>query len=230
MVQEDDTKVKLKYRMIDMKRFEIEIPFESFHLEGYLDLPDGIKGVVVFAHGSGSSRKSVRNQFVSEELNARNFGTLLFDLLTSEEDLEYENRFDIPLLSKRLLGAVKWLRGQERFERLPFGLFGASTGAAAAIITAVELGEEISAVVSRGGRPDMVVNYLERLVSPVLLIVGEQDYDVLELNRMAFERIKAEKELAIVANATHLFEEPGALEEVARLAGAWFEKYLVRLS
>lgn len=212
--------------MLNVDRFDVEIPFEGFHLEGYLNLPPKIKGVVVFAHGSGSSRKSVRNQFISGELNAKEFGTLLFDLLTPEEDLEYENRFDIPLLSERLQRATEWVQQQEGCKGLPIGLFGASTGAAAAIIVAAKLGKMISAVVSRGGRPDMAMNYLERLESPILLIVGEKDYDVLELNRMAFERIKAEKELAIVSNATHLFEEPGALEEVGRLAVAWFERYL----
>ncbi|HWP30159.1 MAG TPA: alpha/beta family hydrolase [Fimbriimonadales bacterium] len=212
--------------MINVNRLDVEIPFDGFSLEGYLNLPPDIKGVVVFAHGSGSSRKSVRNQFISNVLNAKNFGTLLFDLLTPEEDLEYENRFDIPLLSERLKGATEWVKQQEGCKGLPIGLFGASTGAAAAIIVAAEMGKKISAVVSRGGRPDMAMNYLERLESPILLIVGERDYDVLELNRMAFERIKAEKELAIVSNATHLFEEPGALEEVGRLAVAWFEKYL----
>jgi putative phosphoribosyl transferase len=194
-------------------------------LEGSLTLPETARGVVVFAHGSGSSRLSPRNGAVARTLNDAGFGTLLFDLLTAEEDAIYENRFDIPLLAGRLKTATSWLREREGVT-LPLGYFGASTGAAAALSAAADLGGEVRAVVSRGGRPDLAGAALQEVTAPVLLIVGGYDPAVIQLNREAYELITAPKELHVIAGATHLFEERGALEEVARLATDWFARYL----
>ena len=206
------------------------IPADSVVLEGDLQIPHGARGVVVFAHGSGSSRHSPRNKFVAHTLRAEGLGTLLFDLLTTGEDVAYERRFDIQLLTARLVAATKWLRDKEKnpsVARLAIGYFGSSTGAAAALRAAALLGGDIGAVVSRGGRPDLAgEEALRELRSPALLIVGGQDRIVIELNRRAFESITAEKRLEIVPGATHLFEEPGTLEEVARLAAGWFVRYL----
>ena len=197
-------------------------------LQGDLAVPAGASGLVLFAHGSGSSRKSPRNQFVAQALRRRGLGTLLFDLLTPAEErrdaVDAHLRFDIPLLATRLAAATAWIR-REGLD-LPIGYFGASTGAAAALIAAAELPREIGAVVSRGGRPDLADDALERVRAPTLLIVGSDDTTVLALNRAALERIGARKQLAIVPGATHLFEEPGALEEVARLAGDWLVEHL----
>lgn len=202
----------------------VRIPAESVRLEGILALPADAVGVVVFAHGSGSSRLSPRNALVASVLNRAGFGTLLFDLLTAEEDVTYENRFEIGLLSRRLVTVTRWLRETETGP-LPLGLFGASTGAAAALVAAAELGD-VGAVVSRGGRPDLADEALEGVTAPVLLIVGGADTEVIELNRVALDRLAGTAELSIVPGATHLFDEPGALEEVSRLAAAWFERYL----
>lgn len=204
----------------------VRIPAGSVALEGEFRIPQGAKGIVIFAHGSGSSRFSRRNIFVSNALISAGLGTLLFDLLTREEDLIYENRFDIPLLARRLVAATQWVRAQEDARELKIGYFGASTGAAAALIAASELGREIGAIVSRGGRPDLAMEVLDRVLSPTLFIVGGNDRVVLELNREAMERIRVEKELRVVPGAGHLFEEPGALEEVARLSTEWFIRYL----
>lgn len=206
----------------------IRIPVDAVHLAGNLDVPEGAGAVVVFAHGSGSSRLSPRNRYVAGVLREAGMGTLLFDLLTGEEDAIYENRFDIPLLTGRLVAAIKWLRRRPESEGLGVGLFGASTGSAAALYAAADLGVAIGAVVSRGGRPDMAEDALGRVKSPTRLIVGGLDREVLALNEEAYRLINAEKELTVVPGATHLFEEPGALEEVARLAAEWFGRYLPR--
>jgi pimeloyl-ACP methyl ester carboxylesterase len=197
-------------------------------LPGDLAIPPQAKGIVIFAHGSGSSRLSPRNRFVAEALREGGTGTLLFDLLTEREDQDYSRRFDIALLTERLVGATRWLRGRPEAEGLGLGYFGASTGSAAALFAAAELGNEISAIVSRGGRPDLAAPALGTVQAPTLLIVGGEDHTVLDLNRNAYQRLKTAKHLAIIPGATHLFEEPGALEEVARLARDWFRKYLSR--
>jgi dienelactone hydrolase len=196
-------------------------------LEGNLALPEGAKGVVLFAHGSGSSRFSPRNNFVAGELFDAGVGSLLIDLLTPAEDADYDTRFDIPLLTSRLTGATAWLQKNPSTRTLKIGYFGASSGAAAALQAAAELGKEISAVVSRGGRPDLAGDQaLGKVGAPTLLIVGGHDDVVIQLNRMAYARLTCEKELVIVPGATHLFEEPGTLEQVAQHAAVWFRKYL----
>ena len=198
----------------------------SVNLAGKLVLPRSCRSAVIFAHGSGSSRHSPRNKFVAGKINAAGIGTLLFDLLTPEEDSIYSNRFNIDLLAGRLTAATLWLWDRSEHEGFTMGYFGASTGSAAALIAAAEMGPLIRTVVSRGGRPDLAGQTLPRITASVLLIVGGNDHQVLQLNRDAYGRIKSEKELAVVPNATHLFEEPGALEEVARLAVDWFTKRL----
>lgn len=205
----------------------VSIPIDSIKLEGILNIGEGANGIVIFVHGSGSSRLSPRNVFVAEVLEKAGLATLLFDLLTEEEDEIYENRFDIDLLTERLKAVTQWVKKNSATANLKIGYFGASTGAGAAINAAADFGEGINAVVSRGGRPDLAVKEaLENIKSPVLLIVGGDDDVVIGLNEQAYDLIKAEKELKIVPGATHLFEEPGALEEVARLATEWFKKYL----
>ncbi len=188
-------------------------------------IPEGAKAIVLFAHGSGSSRHSPRNQYVAEVLRAGGLGTLLMDLLTREEDAIYETRFDIELLTERLAAATRWLAAEPRTKSLGVGYFGASTGAAAALKAAAAIAS-IGAVVSRGGRPDMAESALGHVQAPTLLIVGGDDDVVIELNRQAYEQLRCEKRLAIVPGATHLFEEPGALEEAARLASEWFQRHL----
>lgn len=196
-----------------------------FGIEGDLVLPEHASGIVVFAHGSGSSRFSRRNWFVAAGLNRAGFGTLLLDLLTPEEDHFVENRFDIPLLAERLSAATHWLHGHPSAGVLPVGYFGASTGAAAALVAAAHT-PRIFAVVSRGGRPDLAAESLSAVHCPVLLIVGAEDHEVLRLNRAAQHQMDTEVELAVVPGATHLFEEPGTLEEVSRLAKNWFASHL----
>jgi dienelactone hydrolase len=181
---------------------------------------------VLFAHGSGSSRHSPRNNYVAAVLRQAGIGTLLFDLLTEEEDSVYKTRFDIHLLTDRLTAATKWLTARPETMKLKIGYFGASTGAAAALEAAAVLGPTIRAVVSRGGRPDLAGPVLYRVKAPTLLIVGGHDDAVVKLNQHAYDRLKTEKDLVIVPGATHLFEEPGALEEVARLAADWFMRHL----
>ncbi|HEV8541342.1 MAG TPA: dienelactone hydrolase family protein [Verrucomicrobiae bacterium] len=197
-------------------------------MTGDLRIPAGARGIVLFAHGSGSSRKSSRNRFVASVLNKRAIGTLLFDLLTLDEEKEdyvtAHLRFNIPLLAGRLRGVTEWL--VRRDGDTPIGYFGASTGAAAALIAAAELGSKISAVVSRGGRPDLAGRELQRVVTPTLLIVGGEDHPVIEMNESAFARLTCEKEMKIIPGATHLFEEPGTLEQAADLAAAWCETHL----
>ena len=210
----------------------VTMPVGRVTLNGNLSVPAGAQGLVLFAHGSGSSRLSQRNRFVAEALRRKGLGTLLFDLLTADEELEDEIdahlRFDIPLLAARLVAVTTWANAQEPASRISIGYFGASTGAAAALIAAAELPDTIGAVVSRGGRPDLAGESLAEVRSPTLLIVGGDDVAVLEMNREALRSIRAPKELAIVPGATHLFEEPGALEEVARLAADWFTRHLGR--
>ena len=208
----------------------VKIPVGEVVVEGTLTLPPGAKGVVLFAHGSGSSRFSPRNQYVAKGFNKAKIGTLLFDLLTPEEEEEdavtAEYRFNIALLAKRLIGVTKWLKNYPLTKCLVFGYFGASTGAAAALIGAAKLTSEIVAVVSRGGRPDLAEEYLPRVVAPTLLLVGSLDMGVIELNRLAMNQMTHEKKLVIIPGATHLFEEQGTLEEVAKVSTDWFLKYL----
>lgn len=204
----------------------VQIPIDSTRLEGSLAIPGQSKGLVVFAHGSGSSRFSPRNNYVAQILRQAGIGTLLMDLLTEQEDSAYETRFNIDLLTERLFLATRWLQEQPRTKDLKIGYFGASTGAAAALKAAAIEGSKIGAVVSRGGRPDLAGEALTRVHSPTLLIVGGGDTVVLQLNREALAKLKGKKELVIIPGATHLFEEPGALEEVARLATDWFKQYL----
>jgi len=200
-------------------------------LEGNLSLPKGASGIVLFAHGSGSSRHSPRNRYVARLLNQANLATLLVDLLTSDEetiDLRTGHlRFDIELLAERLISVTDWLTQQRDTRRLRIGYFGASTGAGAALVAAAERPDVVGAVVSRGGRPDLAGAALARVRAPTLLIVGGNDFQVIELNRAAFALLRGEKQLVIVPGATHLFEEPGALDEVARLAREWFERHLI---
>lgn len=194
-------------------------------LPGRLTLPETAHGLVLFAHGSGSSRLSPRNQYVANVLHESWLGTLLFDLLTERESFDRVNVFDIGLLAERLAAAMRFVAGREQTAALPLGLFGASTGAAAALVAAAHE-PRVKAVVSRGGRPDMAGGSLARTSAPTLLIVGGHDEEVLALNRLAFEQLTAEKQLAVVPGATHLFEEPGTLEEAARLAAEWFARHL----
>ena len=204
----------------------VHIPAGAVTLEGELFLPPGTQGVVVFAHGSGSSRHSPRNVFVAQALQSAGLGTLLFDLLTRAEDTDYETRFDIALLTRRLSAATHWLHQQPQTKSLAIGYFGASTGAAAALQAAATLGSAIKAVVSRGGRPDLAGAALPHVTAPTLLIVGGEDHGVIELNQGAYALLRSEKQLTIVPGATHLFEEPGTLEAVARLAAQWFMQHL----
>lgn len=203
------------------------IPAGPVQIEGVLTLPSPARGVVLFAHGSGSSRHSPRNGHVARVLQANGLGTLLLDLLTPAEDQLRENRFDIPLLAQRLRAAVRWLQQQNTTQGLPLGLFGASTGAAAALAAAAALGPAVGAVVSRGGRPDLASAHdLARVSCPTLLLVGGRDEEVLALNRQAARRLQAPTTLSVVPGATHLFEEPGALEAVAQAAADWFVQHL----
>jgi putative phosphoribosyl transferase len=204
---------------------EIE-PAPGARVAGDLRLPEHPAGLVIFAHGSGSSRLSPRNRQVAEALNEAGFATLLFDLLTEEEELDRANVFDIGLLAERLLAVTRWVEEEPAVAGLPIGYFGASTGAAAALSAAARLGGEVAAVVSRGGRPDLAAESLEDVVSPTLLIVGGADWQVLELNEGAARLLRCEREVAIVPGATHLFEEPGALERVSDLAADWFSRHL----
>ncbi len=205
---------------------EVPIPVDGAELEGRLQVPTGARGMVLFAHGSGSSRRSPRNLSVAQAFHARGLGTLLFDLLTPAEASHRRNVFDVALLGNRLLEASEWTRTQREVGQLPRGYFGASTGAAAALWAAGSTGNTVSAVVSRGGRPDLANARLPFVRCPTLLIVGGADRDVLELNRMAATHLNCQSELVVVPGATHLFGEPGALDEVVRLSSGWFERYL----
>ena len=210
------------------KTLDVEIRSGAVTLEGELTVPGGAQGVVLFAHGSGSSRHSPRNQFVARTIRDAGVGTLLFDLLTREEENadRYTGhlRFDISLLAERLVDATAWV--EKEFNNLRVGYFGSSTGGGAALVAAAQEGDSIGAVVSRGGRPDLAGDALPRVKSPTLLIVGGLDYPVIDMNQLAFEQLNCEKELKIVPGASHLFEEPGTLEQVARLAAEWFQTHL----
>jgi putative phosphoribosyl transferase len=206
------------------------IPSGQVKLPGELIVPTGAKGMVLFAHGSGSSRHSPRNQQVARILRKAGLATLLFDLLTAEEeeqDMKTRHlRFDIERLAGRLLDASTWILGRPETRHLRLGYFGASTGAAAAVLTAAQLGEKVGAIVSRGGRPDLAGQALPQVTAPTLFIVGERDETVRGLNEQALAKLRCEKEMKIIPRATHLFEEPGTLEEAARLAASWFDRYL----
>jgi dienelactone hydrolase len=208
----------------------ISIPSGRVKLEGELKLPKGATGIVLFAHGSGSSRHSRRNQYVAQVIREAGVGTLLFDLLTTEEEAidayTGELRFNVDFLGRRLVDATNWVISQPATQHLRIGYFGASTGAAAALIAAVELSNIVAAVVSRGGRPDLAGNALGKVKAPTLLIVGGNDDVVIQLNEEARANLRCMKELKIVPGATHLFEEPGTLEQVAKLASDWFRRKL----
>jgi putative phosphoribosyl transferase len=208
-------------------RRSIQIHTDAAQLPGELIVPGDAGGVVVFAHGSGSSRRSPRNVAVAKRLNVAGLATLLFDLLTPAEAADRALVFDIELLASRLEAAIVAVRVADEVRALPLGLFGASTGAAAALVASTFDGANVGAIVSRGGRPDLAGNVLQRVAAPVLLIVGSNDPDVLDLNRGAAERIRAETGVEVVPGATHLFEEPGALDIVAELATSWFVRNLV---
>ncbi len=213
-----------------MEEREVRVPVGPVELEGNLGIPDGARGTVLFAHGSGSGRHSPRNRYVAEALRAAGLATLLIDLLTpdeEEEDLRTRHlRFDVGLLSGRLAGATGWLLENPDTQELRVGYFGASTGAGAALVSAAQHPEAVGAVVSRGGRPDLAKEALPRVAAPTLLIVGGEDEPVIGMNREALEKMSAEKKLKVVPGAGHLFEEPGKLEEVARLAAGWFTHHL----
>lgn len=205
----------------------VRIPADQVELDGELVLPPHATGVVLFAHGSGSSRFSPRNTYVANVLQQHGIGTLLFDLLTKQEDQDYETRFDIALLTRRLLAATTWLQANPETQTLRLGYFGASTGAAAALQAAAQMKNDIAAVVSRGGRPDLAgADALGRVSAPTLLIVGGADYGVIELNQQACALLECEKKLILVPGATHLFEEPGTLQQAAHSAAEWFAQHL----
>jgi dienelactone hydrolase len=208
----------------------VVIPCGDVLLDGLLHVPHRAKGIVIFAHGSGSSRLSPRNQYIANELLQENFSTLLFDLLTQAEDTidskTMEFRFDIPFLSKRLITVTEWVINHSKLQRLPIGYFGASTGGGAALMAATVMPTYVRAIVSRGGRPDLAGFVLPEVKAATLLIVGGDDEVVIELNKKAYSQLQCIKKMEIIPNATHLFEEPGKLEEVSRLAMLWFQKYL----
>jgi pimeloyl-ACP methyl ester carboxylesterase len=210
-----------------METIEIKIPINRFFLKGNLTVPNEANCLVIFSHGSGSSRFSIRNNFVAKILNQKNIATFLVDLLTIEEDQIYENRFDIDLLTHRLIAVTNYVSELPSLTTLPIGYFGASTGAASALKAAARLDDKIQAIVSRGGRPDLAISDLKLIHVPTLLIVGSLDHMVLNLNEDAFKFLKCHKKLAIIDGATHLFEEPGKLEEVAVLASEWFLEHIV---
>ncbi|HEX7074551.1 MAG TPA: alpha/beta family hydrolase [Hyphomicrobiaceae bacterium] len=205
---------------------ELTVEVGSHHLEGILRIPEDAIGLVIFAHGSGSSRVSPRNTHVAHALNRRGLATLLFDLLTEQEAAYRANVFDIPLLGTRVAEAVRWARANAETADFRIGLFGSSTGAAAALVAAAQAPDDVSAIVSRGGRPDLAGNWLASVRAPTLLIVGGHDFGVIELNEQALESLTCEKRLEIIPGATHLFEEPGTLDQVVELAGRWFETHL----
>ena len=204
----------------------IHISHPTGILEGMLKIPEESLGLIIFVHGSGSSRFSPRNNFVADVLNDAKLATLLIDLLSRHEDEVYQTRFDIDLLSKRLDVIIQWLEKDPETKGLTIGLFGSSTGAAAALEIAALRNKKIKAVVSRGGRPDLALGSLHRVLAPTLLLVGGDDLEVLKLNQIAFEKLECLKKLEVIPHATHLFEEPGCLQEVARLAKHWFKEYL----
>jgi putative phosphoribosyl transferase len=212
---------------MELIKEDITIPVgQHIHLEGELILPIDARGIVVFSHGSGSSRHSPRNKQVATELQRAGFATLLFDLLTQEEDRVYENRFNIELLTDRLVSVTRWIGRLNEVQDLPIGYFGASTGAASALKAAARVGNYVQAVISRGGRPDLAMPELSGVEAATLLIVGGDDHQVIELNEQAYAKLPQPKKLEIVPGAGHLFEEPGKLETVSRLAADWYRQYL----
>ena len=211
-----------------MEKLDLDIPLASVTLKGDLIVPENATGIVIFSHGSGSSRFSSRNKMVAELIQQHHIGTFLFDLLTEEEDELNENRFNIDLLSDRLIATTQWFMDQESTKALPIGYFGASTGAASALQAAAHFKEKIKAVVSRGGRPDLAISDLPHVTASTLLIVGSLDTAVISMNKMAYDTLEAPKEMKIVEAATHLFEEPGKLQEVTDLAIDWYKKYLTK--
>lgn len=219
-------------RGTDGLRLDVKVPTSGVVLDGYLTIPADASGIIAFAHGTGSGRHSPRNQYVAQMLRDLGLATLLLDLLTENEGMEDTRtghiRFDISRLGQRVTGAVDWLGHSPDTRQLQIGLFGASTGAAAALLAAAERPDEVRAVVSRGGRPDLAAGFLDRVEAPTLLIVGGNDVPVIDMNRQAFDQLHCEKRMEIVTGATHLFEEPGALEQVVRLAVDWFNRHLVR--
>ena len=211
-----------------MKKFDLNIPLSSVTLKGDLVIPENATGIVVFSHGSGSSRFSSRNRMVAELIQKQNIATFMFDLLTEEEDHITENRFNIDLLANRLIETTQWLMENEDTKSLAIGYFGASTGAASALRAAAHFGKTIKAVVSRGGRPDLTIADLPLVTAPTLLIVGGLDAPVITMNKMAYDQLESIKDMKIIEGATHLFEEPGKLLEVADLAIDWYKKYLTK--
>lgn len=211
-----------------MKKSDVDIPLASAILKGDLVIPDNAIGIVLFSHGSGSSRFSSRNRMVAELIQQQKIGTFLFDLLTEKEDQIYENRFNIDLLSSRLIDTTEWLLENKEAKGLPIAYFGASTGAASALRAAAFFGKTIKAVVSRGGRPDLAITELPMVSAPTLLIVGSLDVPVIGMNKMAYDELESVKEMKIIHGATHLFEEPGKLQEVAELAIDWYKKYMTK--
>ncbi len=214
--------------MIKEKYTPVEIKLEGLALKGNLSIPKNAIGMVVFSHGSGSSRLSPRNNYVAKVLNENGLATLLFDLLTEDEDRIYENRFNIDLITMRLIDVTQWLQNQKESKDLVIGYFGASTGAASALRAAAFYKNDIGAVVSRGGRPDLALQELNEVTAPTLLIVGGWDHQVIQLNQKAYQELKCNRKLEIVPEASHLFEEPGKLQQVAEIAAEWFKKWLQR--
>ncbi len=208
------------------KKYNVYILADSVFLEGVLRVPHNPRGIILFAHGSGSGRSSPRNNYVAGILRRARIATLLFDLLTEEEDLVYANRFNIELLTQRLIQATKWIQKNPDVQGLKIGYFGASTGTAAALKAAARIGSDVRAVVSRGGRPDLALDEIDQVKSPTLLIVGENDPEVIKFNKQAYEVLNTTKKLEIIPGATHLFEETGTLEKASELASDWFKKYL----
>lgn len=216
----------MKDQLPELKNSIVHIPVDDIKLEAELSIPSGAKGLVIFAHGSGSSRHSSRNKFVAKELNNSSLATLLVDLLSEKEDVNYETRFDISLLTKRLVAITNWATSFDDTKDMSIGYFGASTGATASILATVELGNAVKAIVSRGGRVDMAYDKASDLNTPILLIVGAEDSGVREANEAMYLKLNCKKDLSIVPKATHLFEEPGAIERVAELATVWFKQNL----
>lgn len=212
--------------MIKEEHIPTEIKLDGLNLKGILTIPENATGMVIFSHGSGSSRLSPRNNYVANVLNERGLATLLFDLLTEEEDRIYENRFNIDVITMRLIDVTQWVQNQKESKEMVLGYFGASTGAASALRAAAFLGEDIKAVVSRGGRPDLAMQELDKVTAPTLLIVGGWDQQVIQFNEKAYQALKSNRKMEIIPEASHLFEEPGKLEQVAHVAAAWFKKWL----
>mgnify|MGYP001037476758 CR=1 FL=1 len=229
MQQTINDRLSRKHSEMHENRTSVSIPFDGFSLNAYLYLPEQPVALIIFSHGSGSSRFSPRNNYVAETLYRNNKAALLADLLTPEEDATFQNRFNISLLTERLQQLTRWTARHPQLKKLPVGYFGASTGAASAINAAARLGDHIKALVSRGGRPDLATeNALQSVKCPTLLIIGSLDDEVIKLNQKAFQKMKCTKHIEIVQGASHLFEETGKLFVVSQLAKDWFEKYLVK--